>query len=306
MRACLTSRILVAIVIATTLAALAVGSVSAYFDGGWPETCVEMNDMVETHLGNSGNVGIYQKVFGDQAEKACQNDHRSDVQGAFGWAFGIVSQPSDWLLKQGQDPLTGIPWIQAQLNRVLEVRIDGEVVRRGPVMVVYYDESLGFGVIITSETTIFGGADYRIKVEYRFDSNEVVTEDWLEYTIDNKAVWTRDQKAVKFAQSVVTSKNLLFRATPDGRRGFTYSFELPDSADEDHPVRIVLARAGYGVPAVREWPVSCVALNDIVEASSQGSGAVGIYQRAFGSDAEIACQGDHRGDVRATFAWAFP
>lgn len=53
----------------------------------WPTTCVELNDIVEAHLGNDGNVGIYQRVFGGQAEQACQNDHRDDVRGVFGWAF---------------------------------------------------------------------------------------------------------------------------------------------------------------------------------------------------------------------------
>ena len=54
----------------------------------WPTTCVELNDIVEAHLGNDGNVGIYQKVFGDQAEQACQNDHREYVRSVFAWAIG--------------------------------------------------------------------------------------------------------------------------------------------------------------------------------------------------------------------------
>ncbi len=53
----------------------------------WPTTCVSLNDIVENHLGNYNNVGIYQRVFGDQAEQACQNDHRDDVRGVFAWAF---------------------------------------------------------------------------------------------------------------------------------------------------------------------------------------------------------------------------
>ena len=54
----------------------------------WPTTCVALNDIVEGHLGNDGNVGIYQRAFGDQAEQACRNDHRDDVRGAFAWAIG--------------------------------------------------------------------------------------------------------------------------------------------------------------------------------------------------------------------------
>ena len=63
----------------------------------WPTTCVALNDIVENHLGNHNNVGIYQRVFGDQAEQACQNDHRDDVRGVFAWAFpeggGLVVSP---------------------------------------------------------------------------------------------------------------------------------------------------------------------------------------------------------------------
>ena len=58
----------------------------------WPTTCVDLNDIVEAHLGNHGNVGIYQRVFGDQAEQGCQNDHRDDVRGVFGWAFDQAAQ----------------------------------------------------------------------------------------------------------------------------------------------------------------------------------------------------------------------
>ena len=48
---------------------------------------MELNDIVEAHLGNVNNVEIYQRVFGEQAEAACRNDHRADVQGVFAWAF---------------------------------------------------------------------------------------------------------------------------------------------------------------------------------------------------------------------------
>ncbi len=60
-------------------------------DLAWPTDCVDLNDIVENHLGNLGNVGIYQRTFGDQAETACRNDHREDVRGVFGWAFGDVT-----------------------------------------------------------------------------------------------------------------------------------------------------------------------------------------------------------------------
>ncbi|MCY3896464.1 MAG: c-type cytochrome [Chloroflexi bacterium] len=62
---------------------------------GWPTTCVDLNDIVEAHLGNDDNVGIYQRVFGDQAEQGCQNDHRDDVRGVFGWASDQTAPSAD-------------------------------------------------------------------------------------------------------------------------------------------------------------------------------------------------------------------
>ena len=53
----------------------------------WPTTCIGLNDALERDLGNYENVGIYQRVFGADAEAACQRDHRDDVRGVFAWAF---------------------------------------------------------------------------------------------------------------------------------------------------------------------------------------------------------------------------
>ena len=61
----------------------------------WPTTCVDLNDIVEAHLGNDGNVGIYQRVFGDEAEQGCQNDHRDDVRAMFSWAFDQAAPSAD-------------------------------------------------------------------------------------------------------------------------------------------------------------------------------------------------------------------
>ena len=121
----------------------------------WPTTCIGLNDIVEAHLGNDGNVGIYQRAFAELAEEACQGDHRADVRGVFSWAF-VENAPASGL-------------------------------------------------------------------------------------------------------------------------------NLP--------------------PQV--WPSDCVQLNDIVENHLGNHGNVGIYQRVFGQEAELACRSDHRDDVRSVFAWAF-
>ena len=81
-------------VLAITAALGAIVFVSASVAAQWPTTCVELNDIVEAHLGNSNNVGIYQRVFGGQAEQACQNDHREDVRATFAWAIGSGNEPA--------------------------------------------------------------------------------------------------------------------------------------------------------------------------------------------------------------------
>ena len=59
---------LIAVVVAVAAAAALATPVFAQ----WPTTCVDLNDVVEQHLGRENNVGIYQRVFGDQAEAGCQ------------------------------------------------------------------------------------------------------------------------------------------------------------------------------------------------------------------------------------------
>ena len=81
-----------AVIVGVVLAAVVMASMAAPVDAQWPTTCVELYDIVEAHLGNDRNVGIYQRVFGGQAEQACQDDHRDDVRGVFAWAFDTAPQ----------------------------------------------------------------------------------------------------------------------------------------------------------------------------------------------------------------------
>ncbi|MCY3959520.1 MAG: fibronectin type III domain-containing protein [Chloroflexi bacterium] len=69
--------------------AWALGGVGEAVAGTWPTSCVALNDLAEAALGNSGNVGIYQQVYPDdaEAERACRSDHRADVIATFAWAI---------------------------------------------------------------------------------------------------------------------------------------------------------------------------------------------------------------------------
>lgn len=66
---------------------------------------------------------------------------------------------------------------------------------------------------------------------------------------------------------------------------------------------IALVTLGVSI-AQAQWPTTCVELNDLAEAAAGNHQNVGIYQRAYGDQAEAQCQNDHRDDVRRTFAWA--
>ncbi len=66
-----------------------------------------------------------------------------------------------------------------------------------------------------------------------------------------------------------------------------------------------VALVTFGVSIVHaRWPTTCLELNDLAEAAAGNHQNVGIYQRAYGDQAEAQCQSDHRDDVRRTFAWA--
>ena len=90
----------------------------------WPTTCVDLNDIVEAHLGNDGNVGIYQRVFGDQSEPGCQNDHRDDVRGVFAWAFDDAAETA-----APEAPDLAWPTDCVELNDIVEASLgnDGNV-----------------------------------------------------------------------------------------------------------------------------------------------------------------------------------
>ena len=81
----------------------------------WPTACVTLNDIVEAHLGNEGNVGIYQRTFDAGAEAACQADHRDDVRTVFAWAFDAESA----------GPIAPTPWPSTcvALNDIVEAHL---------------------------------------------------------------------------------------------------------------------------------------------------------------------------------------
>ena len=112
-------RLLLAALAAGIVSVMAVAIATAHEDYStdeWPMTCVDLNDIVEEHLGNPHNVGIYQNTFGDQAEAACQNDHRNDVTAVFGWA---IATETGWQA-QATDLELDWPTTCVELNDIVE------------------------------------------------------------------------------------------------------------------------------------------------------------------------------------------
>ena len=107
--------------------------------GGWPATCVALHDIVASHLGNDGNVGLYQRTFGEQAEAACRQDRADDVRTIFGWAVPCDTRPtaatSDTLPATFHDlaqvessvrmVLVRLPWLACQVYPWLADGVSG-------------------------------------------------------------------------------------------------------------------------------------------------------------------------------------
>ena len=109
------------IAVGTAIAAAAALALTSTVLAQWPTTCVDLNDIVEAHLGNDGNVGIYQRVFGEEAEQGCQTDHREDVRGVFGWAFDLEAPGTDPNL-----PLLAWPTDCVELNDIVEAHLGND------------------------------------------------------------------------------------------------------------------------------------------------------------------------------------
>lgn len=108
--------------LAVVLALAAVVATSVNVSAQWPTGCVELNDIVEEHLGNTGNVGIYQRVFGEHAEGACRGDHLEDVRGVFGWAFGASQTTESETANDSTDTAEMLAWPTTcvELNDIVE------------------------------------------------------------------------------------------------------------------------------------------------------------------------------------------
>ena len=266
-------KLILAAAVAATLSIVAIASAAAHDDHGtgqWPTSCVDLNDIVEEHLGRLGNVGIYQRTFGDQAEAACRNDHLNDVRSVFAWAIdgGEITAPARettpapaptpvpgrtpppsavaskrWNYIAETDPLTGKTRHQAILSQLNDLANDLVVVR------CFLDRDNPFEVLVVfHNATIRGdGNNHKVDVEYRFEGGGVVTGSWSQ-SDTRTAVFAPPEIKVDFAYRLVTSAALYFRAFDEVTRDPYYAeFTLDGQTDPNHPVRWVLEACGMSV-----------------------------------------------------------
>ncbi len=319
-------KVIVAALAAGILSIAAVAIAAAHEDHStdeWPMTCVDLNDVVEEHLGNDHNVGIYQNTFGDQADAACQNDHRNDVRGVFAWAFGDSSSAPTPSVPTASLPLVDPALYSAVWRgRTEQVRalvaggvnvnartsdndpLIREAVWRNHVEIVRILVDAGANVDqrdadndpVLHEAIWRGHTDV---VRSLVDAGaDVDAKDSDDDPVLHEAIFRGHTEIVRILVNAGVDVN-----ANDSRGRSALNRALFWAGDDSEIVRILLEAQ----PAQTDlaWPTDCVELNDIVENHLGNDSNVGIYQSVFGDQAEQGCRGDHREDVRSVFGWAF-
>ena len=309
--------------ILSTAAVAIAGAHEDHSTDEWPMTCVDLNDIVEEHLGNNHNVGIYQNTFGDQAEAACQNDHRNDVRGVFVWAFDDSASPSTPSVPTVSLPLAD-PGLYSAVwrGRTEQVRalvagganvnartsgndpLIREAVWRNHVEIVRILVDAGANVDqrdadndpVLHEAIFRGHTEI---VRSLVDAGaDVDAKDWNDDPVLHEAIFRGHTEIVRILVNAGVDVN-----ANDSRGRSALNRALFWAGDDSEIVRILLEAQSTQTDLA--WPTDCVELNDIVENHLGNDNNVGIYQSVFGDQAEQGCRGDHREDVRSVFGWAF-
>ena len=133
--------------------------------GGWPASCVELSDIVESHLGNDDNVGLYQRTFGEQAEAACRQDRADDVRAAFGWAAPCDAPSATFHdLAQGESSvrmvLVRLPWLACHVYPWLADGVSGHEFQSLESLMNLAQFNESFAMEVASYSWFIDGVDY--------------------------------------------------------------------------------------------------------------------------------------------------
>ena len=241
----------------------------------WPTTCVGLNDIVEAHLGNTENVGIYQKVFGDQAEQACQNDHRDDVRSVFAWALPelpsvaqpppistpsptpqpaseattttpIPSDPSTyfthWSESREIDPVTNSPIHTA--THWSTIGVIGE--DSSSISVRCRDGEMAIFVFFDGEY-LSTFSDNRLEVEWRWNDDSSPSSGRWTRSTNAEATFVPSSLRGSFGRSLIHASRLALRVRDANGDVLTSVYRFQGATPSDHPVRRAFQTCGQNI-----------------------------------------------------------
>ncbi len=241
----------------------------------WPTTCVELNDIVEAHLGNTNNVGIYQRVFGDQAEQACQNDHREDVLGVFAWALrgehqtpqtepAVPAEPSPTPTPTAATT-TPIPSDSSTYFTHWSESLKTDPVTNSPVHTATHWSSIG--VIGEDSSSIsarcrdgqmaifvfFEGeylstfSDDRLEVEWRWNNDPSSNSGRWTRSTNAEATFVPPSLRSSFGNSLIHASDLAIRVRDANGDVLTSVYRFQGATSSDHPVRRAFQTCGINI-----------------------------------------------------------
>lgn len=245
--------------VSVVVAGLLVGLTAAVAAAQWPTSCVELNDIVEAHLGNHGNVGIYQKTFGDQAEAACRNDHRDDVRSVFAWAIGgtAVTAPAPTQAPVATPALAPVTtnWVSfTQRDSITHevfagVYVDGTDGARMFVRCKTASDGAKTAdiFILFDEWVYLAAYDDRVDVRWRWNDDATLNSGVWSVGRENESVFAPHWQIPEFAYGLVHAGRLAFRAIEDNGDYEDAVFGLVGAGAPNHPVREILGQCGISV-----------------------------------------------------------
>ena len=241
-------------ILATFAAVFLTAALAATVSAQWPTTCVELNDIVEAHLGNDHNVGIYQKTFGDQAEAACRNDHRDDVRSVFAWAIGgsEVTPPAPQATPQATPAPVITNWsYTVDEDEITGEKSDGVLVRgsEGSRLIVLCDRknqrpSIG---VYFGEYAYLLAYDDELPVQWRWNNDEQVNTGIWPVVGDSYFLSVPKWQIPEIGNGLVNAGRLAIRATEDDGDREDAVFNLVGAGAPNHPVRTALQACGITV-----------------------------------------------------------
>ncbi len=247
-------KLVFAAVVAGILSVIAIAIVAAHDDHGsglWPTSCVDLNDIVEEHLGNTHNVGIYQRTFGDGAEEACRNDHREDVRAVFAWAISTPAPEPPPAREPAPDSANARDWVYFYTTNdaIILSEAYGQEDKAGLIVRCYTGgERPEFFVYFywygTDIPELSDREVRRLELVYRFHDEEDAVAGWWDSWRDGDGATFMvldENKRVAFARQTMTSPGLHVRFT---KSGHSTDFYFGGHSHHEHPVITVMRQCG--------------------------------------------------------------